>query len=287
MRRFTLLAGLCALLLAGALLGARADQISVAANQNDTDMIMDVSLRDADLVEALTALFNTTNGKFLLQVEPGVVGRVARLQVSMPFEKALNAILGDEFSYTKSQSAPGVYLYKITGRSSETPSPTTTPTTLPLLAPPSTGLTSPTPTTGTTTASNPNDMLMNILKKGTLDKSGTPAADEYIAVKLIIISNIDLESLCTAFGGQVVPLFAQFSEGSTGTGGTRTNGGGVRPFNSGTNRNTNINNTGYNNGINNNGINNTGYGNTNNQYNNNSNINRSTNRKTSSPSAGC
>ena len=65
---------------------------------------MDISLRDADLNEALTAMFNSTSGKYQLQVGSGVVGRIPRLQlIQTPFDKALDAILGTDYSYTRTQ----------------------------------------------------------------------------------------------------------------------------------------------------------------------------------------
>jgi len=98
---------------------------------------MDISLRDADLTEVLTAMFNTTGGKYQLQVGNGVVGRIPRLQlIQTPFDKALDAILGIEFSYQRRQIGNGNYLYSISGRS--TPNVPDIGATVPTMAPPTT-----------------------------------------------------------------------------------------------------------------------------------------------------
>ena len=79
-------------------------------------MLIDISLRDADKVETLTALFATAKGKYDMVLEPGVVGSITRLQLAAtPFEQVLDAILGNEYSYQKQYRQDGSYLFKISG----------------------------------------------------------------------------------------------------------------------------------------------------------------------------
>jgi hypothetical protein len=117
MRRVTLLISVCALLF-GLMAGLHAQQIAIA-NDVAAGNVLDVSLRDADLATMLTALFNSTGGKYQLRLGNGVNGRIGRLTLTqMPFDKALDAILGTDYSYTKQLQPEGIYLYTITGRSS-------------------------------------------------------------------------------------------------------------------------------------------------------------------------
>ncbi len=64
MRRLAIWASLCVFLLGSALARVQAQQISIAGDVNSPEMTMDISLRDADLNEVLTAMFNTTGGKY-------------------------------------------------------------------------------------------------------------------------------------------------------------------------------------------------------------------------------
>jgi len=281
MRRFALVAGLCALLISGAMLGARA-QVTVLGDADN----MDISLRDADLSEVLTAMFNTTNGRYQMVLEKGVVGRIPRLQITQtPFEKALDAVLGSDYSYTKTQQGQGTYLYRISGR--QTATPTTNPgggTAFPTMAPPSAslpavsaaGTTKSTDDSGFPTLNFPTQSTTSTDKTGTGDKTATSSsATESSVIKLIRVSNLDLASLCTALGFQVVQLFNQ----------TSSNGGTSNGYNSGTNNGLN---NGYNNGINNNGINN-GINNNNNNngmYNNNNNNNNLNNNRLNTTNSG-
>jgi hypothetical protein len=258
MGRILTLALLCVIGLGLSAPGARAQQINIGGDP-DT-MLMDIYLRDADIPEVLTALFNTTNGKYQLKLDPSVVGRVSRLQLTAtPFEKALDAILGNEFSFQKKQTDQG-FLYTITGRNAGAPRtgfgaplnapPADEPTTavepstknvgvdqpktsasgFPLLSY-MTPKTSKTGTTGTGTGAG---------TPGTTTTEGEEATEELAVVKMIGINYLDLESICDALGGSTIELFDQSSYG----GGSNSSGGGRSSRN---NNNDNYNNNNNNN----------------------------------------
>jgi hypothetical protein len=236
MGRVTVLLSLCAILVGAAMLGARAaESISIAGDPNSADMRMDISLRDANIQEVLTALFNTTNGRYQLSLDPSVVGRISRLQLSdTPFEKALDAILGTEYSYQRRTSGTNTFLYTITGRSSGMPaaSPIRGGTTI-TNAPPS-GSSVPPLTGGSSDASaKPGGFPMLSYSTSRAGASGTggtgagtastSASGEVSVIKMIPVSNMDLELLCTELGGVTLDLFG--STGTTSGGGTSGGGG--------------------------------------------------------------
>jgi len=267
MRRISVWASLCLFLLGSALARVHAQQISIAGDINNPAMTMDISLRDADLNEVLTAMFNTTGGKYQLQVGNGVVGRIPRLQlIQTPFDKALDAILGIEYSYLRRQIGNGNYLYTINGRG--TPNVPDTGATVPTMAPPSSSATSsssavsaaPSSPSSPSSSSTPPSLL-TIKQKKEGGKPGDPASTETLVVNTIKVINLDVSNLCEALGGTAVKLFVSDKGGTGGgSGGTKS---------SGTNTNNNNNNNNMNN--NNNGTNNNGYNNTNNNNNNNNN----------------
>jgi hypothetical protein len=243
---------------------ASAQQIFVGGDPST--MKMDIYLRDADIPEALTALFNTTDGKYQLKLDPSVVGRISRLQLTAtPFEQALDAILGTEYSYTKRKGDNGTALYTITGRNTGAAKPilggamNAPPADDPVAGSagnlggntgavkPSTGFptlsyfTKPT-TTGTTGATG---------APGTTAE-GEAATEELSVVKMIGINYLDLEAICEALGGTTIALFDSSNYGGGGT--NNSGGGGSR---SSRNNNNNNNNDNYDNNNNNNNNNNT------------------------------
>lgn len=271
MRRSALLITLCVTLLGGSFLGVHAQQYSIAGKANGNDMIMDVSLRDADLSEALTALFNTTNGKYAVKLEPGVVGRIGRLQLTQtPFDQVLDAVLGNEFSYSKQQQPDGTYLYRISGqRGGAATAPRMNPGAN--FAPPA-EIVPPKPATTSSKTANSDDsgdvstsrllsILSNTFSKGGAN-GGDSASKESSVVAIIPVYNLDLVSLCDNLGGEAIDLFPQgsYTSGSGGYNSSNNTG-----YNNNNNRTTNTN---YNNNTNNN------YNNNNNRNNNNNNTNR-------------
>lgn len=267
MRRTFIVLGICALCMGALTTGARA-QISIA---RDNNMLMDVSLRDADLVQVLTALFNTTDGKYQVTIKPGVVGRIARLQLpATPFEKALDAILGMDYSYQKKLLRDGSYLYTISGRQTGAVADfTPIASAATNQAPPTIGMPpltsddgnsnqtySPsysTTTGGTSTSSTASTdssyVPFTFTNKPTTgsDTAGAPASDESWIVKLVVINYADVEILSQYLGGTVVDL-TPFTTGDTETGtggnGTRSSGANRSSGSNRSNRNTN-NNSGY------------------------------------------
>lgn len=261
MRRSVTFAVICALSL-GVFGVVRADQISIAADTNAPDMPIDLSLRDADLGEVLSALFNTTNGKYQLQVGNGVVGRIARLQFThQPFEDALKSVLGSEYSWTKANQPGGTYLYRIYGR--QNAGDNTKPVTgiAPVFAPPTASVPAVTTATGTTNvvgaapnAANTGFPILSLITKssGSTDKTagGTAAKEDSVnVVKLIGISHLDMDAICTALGGTTLALFAQDSYGGGSSGGGTTTDANGNTINNNTNNSLN-------NGTNNNNLNN-------------------------------
>ncbi len=223
MRRFVMVMSLALTLVLTCFVGASAQQISIVGDPGNPDMPVDISLRDADLTEVLTALFNTTNGKYQLSILPGVAGRVARLQISTSFEKALDTILGSEYSYVKDPLGDGKYLYKISGRTGSTPSPMA-PTT-PLMAPPSASLPAGSGLSGSKGSSTAFPSLTYSTKSTTAQgtTAGAAASTESV-IKPIKISYMSIESFTEALGGNVVYLFENTGSG----GGSRRSGGGGR-----------------------------------------------------------
>ncbi|MHB0937602.1 MAG: hypothetical protein ACYC6A_14540 [Armatimonadota bacterium] len=97
---------LFALILAGQ---AVAGVISITGDRQ-----LEINVRDADRVEALIALFRTAGGKRVLQLSDGVTGRIDRLQLSeVPFEAALQAMLGDEYRFETGSNGSAAVLYRI------------------------------------------------------------------------------------------------------------------------------------------------------------------------------
>lgn len=225
MRRFAVLSSLCVFLLGCTLSGAKAQEVNIAGDLNSPDMQMDISLRDADLSEVLAAMFNTTGGRYQLQIGNGVVGRIGRLQlIQTPFDKALDAVLGTEYSYKKDPLGDNRYLYRINGRgSSGVPDtggavplmapPTTTPTTTdtpPILA---------TPAVNTATRGSENSGSQTIIMKktGKPGPGGAPATEETSYIRLIKIMHVSTRALTTALDGQLVEL--QLDENNVAGGG--------------------------------------------------------------------
>jgi len=123
MRRILLVLGVSLLIAWGAAGPAIAGIISIAGNT-----LLDITLRDADRVEALTALFATTRGARVMQLSDGVGGRIARLQLAQaPFDAALEAMLGDEY-VSRYEIRDGATVYRISN-------PKVTPMVLPLPKP--------------------------------------------------------------------------------------------------------------------------------------------------------
>jgi len=232
MRRMTVLATVCTLLVFGMMLTVRADQISVS----ETGDQIDVVLRDADINAVLAALFNTTHQQF--RVEAGVTGRIARLETHGTFEAVLNAILdGNHCSYQKSAVGDGISLYRIAGPPSTTPTTggatTTGGTGFPAMAPPSDSL-SPVAGGGTKSTSsgdfsNPGFSLSFPTKSSTDSKTGDSSktatdasSNEPSVIRLVKVNNVDLPTICSALGGSVVVLFnnqKSMSSGGIGTSG--------------------------------------------------------------------
>ncbi|MHB9026881.1 MAG: hypothetical protein ACYC7E_22330 [Armatimonadota bacterium] len=214
MRHFSIALGLGAMLLMGFITGARAEGIAIAADPDSPDMKVEVNLRDADIVEVLTALFNSTNGKYTVEIGKGVVGRIARLQLPQtPFEEALNAVLGSEFSYTKQQQGNGIYRYRISGSAGTSPSPTTPLGGPALLAPPTASAGALGGSSGSTSSAS---SLFGSSSLGSGTSGGATSSDEKSVTKLIEVVNLDLESLCFELGGTPVYLYMQTSTGSSG-----------------------------------------------------------------------
>ena len=244
MRRMVALLSLCALLTGGLFTGAYAQQIAIAGGD-----LLDVSLRDADLATVLTALFNSTNGKCQYRLGSGVTGRITRLQLAQtPFDKALDAILGTDYSYAKQPQSDGVFLYTISGRQGGS---TYAPRMPAVLQAPPIGLPSFN-TTETPGASGPfrgtgagttSPLLTLSPRDSTM--AGATAASESSVVKLLRIQNVDVMVLCDFLGGQSIDLFELLNSGTggTNTGGGRRSGGNLN--------NNNNNNNNYNNNNNN------------------------------------
>ena len=270
MRRVIMLISVCALLWGCLLTGAHAQQVSIANDNN----LLDISLRDADLSTVLTALFNSTGGKYRLQLSNGVNGRIARLQLTQtPFDRALDAILGTDFSYTKQMQGDGVYQYTISGRSAlpttRMPSVFQAPD---IGMPAYGGGTTPTAPAGFLTpagGANPagGSGLLSLGFGATgATTAGETAASESSVVKLIRVNYLDVGLLSEALGGTSLDLFEllQSANGDYGGGGGGRSGGGR----SGNNR-SGYDNNGYNSNYNNDNNNNNNNRNNNNNNNNN------------------
>lgn len=73
----------------------------------------DVYVRDAERVEALTALFATARGARTLLLSDGISGRIDRLQLSqVSFDQALEGILGNDYTYD-TEVKDGTVAYRI------------------------------------------------------------------------------------------------------------------------------------------------------------------------------
>ncbi|MHB9132497.1 MAG: hypothetical protein ACYDBB_15610 [Armatimonadota bacterium] len=259
MRRLVTLVSLCAMLIGISVVSGHTQTISII---NDGEMMIDVNLRDAELSEVLTALFNTTNGKYQLRMGNNVVGRINRLNFAgVPFDagekSALNTILkaAGTFSVLKEAGTGGTVIYTINGPQSAVPTPT--PPITPVMAPP-TADTKLGPTASKDF--NPNGFLSYASKSGTTTgtqpagstTSGDPAGENEISViKMVGINYIDLYAFTDACGYSTVELFNQDSYGGSGSSGDGSNG-----YNNNNTNNNGINGNSRSNRTTNNGINN-------------------------------
>jgi len=291
MRRVTLLLSLCALLFGGLMAGVQAQQINIANDVNGGNVV-DISLRDADLATVLAALFNTTGGKFQVRLGNGVNGRIGRLVLTqMPFDKALDAILGTDYSYTKQVQSDGIALYTITGRQGGggtlyTPKPPN-PFQAPAIGIPTFANDATAAPFGGGGAATPTSPLLNLGSRtattggtSTTTTSGDDAAAESSVVKLLRVNNLDVMALAEALGGTGLDLFALMNStnGSSGTGLHGSSSGGSSGS-SNNNSYNNYGNTNGNNSYNNNSNSNGNYNNSNNNNNrNNNNSNNNNNR---------
>lgn len=294
MRRVTLLLSLCALLLSGLIAGVQAQQINIANDVNGGNVV-DISLRDADLATVLAALFNTTGGKFQVRLGNGINGRIGRLVLTqMPFDKALDAILGTDYSYTKQVQSDGIALYTITGRQGSggtlfTPKPPTFQA--PAIGIPTFATDAATPPPFGGGGATPASPLLNLGARvaagssATTTTAGDDAAEEATVVKLLRVNNLDVRALAEALGGSYIDLFELMNMnngnstlgGGSGIGSNR--GSGSNYNNNGNNNNNNS----YNNNNNNNNRNNNNYNNNNNNNRNNNNYNNNNTNNSFNP----
>ncbi|MHB9107468.1 MAG: hypothetical protein ACYDCO_10475 [Armatimonadota bacterium] len=282
MRRVIMLISVCALLWGCLLTGAHAQQVTIANDNN----LLDISLRDADLTTVLTALFNSTGGKYQVRLGSGVNGRIARLQLTQtPFDRALDAILGTDFSYTKQMQGDGGYLYTISGRQS-VPTTTRMPSVFqaPAIGMPNFGGdAAPAGAFGGPAGAGAGFGGGSIISLGMgadATTAGDAAASESSVVKLIRVNYLDVALLSEALGGKSVDLFELMESANGGGNYNSGSGGSNRSNNSSGNRNSSRggrnNNNNNNNGYNNNNNNNNNY---NNNNNNNNNSSRSSNSR--------
>lgn len=95
MRRNILLTGLCTMLLGLSSLLIQAQRIVVNVEADKAGMPVSVNIKDAEVGQVLTALFNQTGNKYNVKLEAGVTGNIASLQLAqIPFDEALTTILG-------------------------------------------------------------------------------------------------------------------------------------------------------------------------------------------------
>jgi len=107
MRR-RIIIGWLALLLIGVLARAEAGRIEIVGNT-----VLNVNLVDAERVDALTALFATTNNRCVLALHGGVGGRIPQLQMlQVTFDQALTAILTPDYTVS-SERREDRWLYRV------------------------------------------------------------------------------------------------------------------------------------------------------------------------------
>lgn len=116
MRRNILLTGLCTMLIGVSSLITQAQRIVVNVDANKPGMPVSLNIKDAEVGQVLTTLFNQTNNKYNVQLEAGVTGNIDTLQLAqMPFDEALTTILGSvkdapaKYTFTKD----GNNLYRV------------------------------------------------------------------------------------------------------------------------------------------------------------------------------
>ena len=225
MRYIVTMLCVCMMLVGGMVQRAFAEQISIAG-----DTLLDISLRDADLGETLTALFATTNGKYSMVLHQGVVGRIGRLQLSqVTFAKALDAILGNDFTFQLENNLYNIYGPQ-TGAGTLAPAAVTPPGTA-TQAPPSPMLLaqagsadpfssfSPSTSTPSTTATKTTGG--SGFSGGSIGSitSGASSASESSAIRLIKIYNCDVGLLSQYLGGSSIDLSGLLNNTSKGGGG--------------------------------------------------------------------
>jgi hypothetical protein len=108
MRRNTILVGVCTVLLGVSSLLVRAERIIINVDDDKAAMTVSLDVKNADVGQVLTSLFNQTGNKYNVQLAAGVEGNIDTLQLTdMPFDKAIESVLGSvknapaKLTYTK------------------------------------------------------------------------------------------------------------------------------------------------------------------------------------------
>ncbi|MHB9133484.1 MAG: hypothetical protein ACYDBB_20660 [Armatimonadota bacterium] len=215
MRQLIGIVGVIALLWSASTVGAH---VMVSIAQNDA-RLLDISVRNADVGDVLSALFNSTSGARQLRMGHGVAGNIARLQLAgVPFDEVLNAVLAKAgtFEVEKATAANNMRTYTITA-----PQNLDTP---PVLVAP----VSVTPVEARTPAASPPPVDINsVFSFAARSTAGDSAAQNDISViKLLQINFLDIEAFCDAVGGTAISLFDPGSYGGDTNNNTGYNNGG-------------------------------------------------------------
>lgn len=218
MRRIVSVFGL-SMVLVSATSGAFAQNqpINITGEMRGSEVLVDLTLRDAEIAEVLIALFNTTNGQYEAEISPDVTGRVPLVSLrQLPFDQALRTILGSNFSFTSKDIGNGIRRYVISrGQTSSGTGLNPVGRPVPL-------------NSGSTDATSLTAVREPIIPQN-MKRVATSSASESSVVEFIGINYISLSAVVSVFGGEMIDLYG----GGTGSSGVRNNT---------QNTNTNVNN---------------------------------------------
>lgn len=217
---------------------AQNQPIYITGDTRGNDVLVDLTLRDADISEVLVALFNTTNGKYEAEISPDVSGRIPMLTLrQQPFDKALSAVLGSKYSFTTKPLGNGIVRYVISSGNTTSGGSSGYANVNRPTDPSMGGGNSSTPAGFDGNSSGTANRKPSIPTKPATHRE-MRASSESSIVKMIGVSYLDLNSLIQALGGTVLELYSV--DNSLGSSGVSNNNNNNSNNNNRNNNNNNI-----------------------------------------------
>lgn len=248
MHRISILAAICGALVCGYSAIATAGRVMVSVDLHARNTPVTLTVRDADVTDVLSAVFNATDNRYQLQTGVGIAGKIDTLQLTQtPFDDALKAILvKTDPSFTFSKAEGGIYrIMNPTASTVVLPGPTlyvpvktddtmvTVKATLPIIVPKNNkntagGKATPAATPATPTEQPaPDSLLSDSDTSGvTPGKEAAKPTTEECYLAMIKIRNQPVHVFAVGFGADELPDFSTLSNpgGTSGIAGNSYNG---------------------------------------------------------------